>query len=153
MTAALYEELKAEVVALADPLFEHCRQALRARGGFLPHAAVLSSEGRVTLMGAMTGTKDGFANTAQVLKMLHGGLRQLSREKVLMAIAIAENFAGVRANQPMQAIKVSFEHERGLNVALFLPFHKDQYGVYAFRDSFVVPISPELKLWPAGQRP
>ncbi len=149
--ADLYEELRAEVVALADPLFEHCRQALRARGAFLPHAAVLNAEGRITLMGAMTGSKDGFANSAQVLAMLHGGLRQLSREKVLVAVAVAVNHSGVRANQPIQAIKVLFEHERGLSVAMFLPFQKDHLGVYAFGESFVVPVSPEVKLWPGVQ--
>jgi hypothetical protein len=147
--AALYDELKAQVVAVADPLFEHCRQGLRARGAFLPHAAVLNAEGRITLMGAMTGSKDGFANSAQVLKMLHGGLRQLAREKVLVAVAVAENHSGIRGNQPMQSIRVLFEHERGLAVALFLPFHKDHLGVYAFGESFVMPASPEVKLWPA----
>jgi hypothetical protein len=50
----------------------------------------------------------------------------------------------------MQAIKVTLEHERGLTVALFLPFHKNEYGVYSFAPSFVVPVAPELKLWPAG---
>jgi hypothetical protein len=147
--AELYAELKTDVVALADPLFEHCRQGLRARGAFLPHAAVLNAEGRVTLVGAMTGTKDGFANGAQVVTMLHGGLRQMSREKVLVAVAVAENFSGTRANQPMQAIKVLIEHERGLTVALFQPFNKDPYGVYVFGDPFITPLAPQLKLWPA----
>lgn len=147
--AELYADLKTDVVAIADPLFEHCRQGLRARGAFLPHAAVLNAEGRVTLMGAMTGTKDGFANSAQVLAMLHGGIRQLSREKVLVAIAVAETYAGMRANQPIQAIKVMLEHERGLAVAMFLPFQKTEYGVYHFGESFVVPVPPVLKLWPA----
>jgi hypothetical protein len=147
--AELYAELKADVVAVADPLFEHCRQGLRARGAFLPHAAVLNAEGRVTLMGAMTGTKDGFANSAQVVAMLHGGIRQLSREKVLVAVAVAENYAGMRANQPIQAVKVMLEHERGLAVAMFLPFQKTEYGVYHFGESFVVPAPPALKLWPS----
>lgn len=147
--ADLYAELKTDVVALADPLFEHCRQGLRARGAFLPHAAVLNAEGRITMVGAMTGSKDGFANGAQVVAMLHGGLRQMSREKVLVAVAVAETYSGMRAGQPLQAIKVSFEHERGLSVALLLPFQKDRYGVYAFGESFVVPVQPELKLWTA----
>lgn len=147
--AELYAELKADVVTVADPLFEHCRQGLRARGAFLPHAAVLNAEGRVTLMGAMTGSKDGFANSGQVLAMLHDGIRQLSREKVLVAVAVAENYAGTRANQPMQAIKVTFEHERGLAVSMFLPFQKTEYGVYHFGESFVVPVAPALRLWPA----
>ena len=147
--AQLYEELKSDVVALADPLFDHCRQGLRARGAFLPHAAALNAEGGVTLVGAMTGSKDGFANGAQVIAMLHGGLRQMSREKVLVAIAVAEGYSGLRANQPLQAIKVAIEHERGLAVALFLPFQKDDYGVYSFGESFVVPVKPELGLWTA----
>lgn len=145
--AELYDELKADVVAIADPLLEHCQQGLRSRGAFLPHAAVLNAEGRVTLVGAMTGSKDGFANTAQVLTMIHGGLRQMSREKVLVAVGVAESYSGIRANQPMQAIRVLFEHERGLCVAMFQPFEKNEYGVYKFGDSFVVPVAPEVGLW------
>lgn len=145
--AQLYEEVKSDVVALADPLFDHCRQGLRARGAFLPHAAALNAEGRVTLLGAMTGSQDGFANAAQVIAMLQGGLRQMSREKVLVAVGLAERHSGTRANQPFQAIKVSLEHERGLSVALFLPYEKDRYGVYTFGESFVVPVAPELRLW------
>lgn len=148
--AELYEELKTDVVAIADPLFDHCQQGLRSRGAFLPHAAVLNAEGRVTLVGAMTGSKDGFANTAQVLNMLHGGLRQMSREKVLVAVGVAESYSGVRAQQPIQAIRVLFEHERGLAVALFQPFEKSEYGVYRFGQSFVVPVTPELGLWPSS---
>lgn len=148
--ASLYEELKADVVAIADPLFDHCQQGLRSRGAFLPHAAILNAEGRVTLVGAMTGSKDGFANTDQVLTMLHGGLRQMSREKVLVAVGVAESYSGMRANQPMQAIKVLFEHERGLSVALFQPFEKNEYGVYRFGQPFVMPVPPEVRLWPAS---
>jgi hypothetical protein len=150
--SVLYSELKGDVVAVADPLFDHCQQGLRSRGAFLPHAAVLNAEGRVTLVGAMTGSKDGFANAAQVLVMLHSGLRQMAREKVLVAIGIAENFSGTRANQPMQAIRVLFEHERGLAVAMFQPFKKSEYGVYSFGQSFVVPVAPELNLWPNEYR-
>jgi hypothetical protein len=148
--AELYDELKADVVAIADPLFEHCQQGLRSRGAFLPHAAVLNAEGRVTLVGAMTGSRDGFANSAQVLTMIHGGLRQMSREKVLVAIGVAESYSGIRANQPMQAIRVLFEHERGLCVAMFQPFEKNEYGVYKFGDSFVVPVAAEVGLWSAA---
>jgi hypothetical protein len=101
----LYSELKGDVVAIADPLFEHCQQGLRSRGAFLPHAAVLNAEGKVTLVGAMTGSKDGFANTAQVLAMLHGGLRQMSREKVLVAVGVAENYSGMARISPCRPSK------------------------------------------------
>jgi hypothetical protein len=146
----LYAALKGDVVAVADPLFDHCQQGLRSRGAFLPQAAALTSQGRVTLIGAMTGSKDGFAHAAQVITMLHRGLWQMSREKDLIAVGIAESYSGVRAEQPLRAIRVHFEHQRGLSVALFQPFEKNEFGVYSFGQSFVVPVAPEVKLW-AGQ--
>lgn len=146
--ADLYAELKADVVAIADPLFEHSQKQLRARDGFLPHAAVLGAEGKVVLMGAMTGSRDGQANAAHILPMLLNGVRQVSREKVLTAIGIAENVSLTRGESPMQAIKVLLEHERGLTVAMFLPFQKADDGEYHFGEAFVTPAPPTLNLWP-----
>jgi len=146
--ADLYAELKADVVAIADPLFEHSQNRLRARDDFLPHAAVLGSDGKVVLMGPMTGSRDGQADASYILPMLVNGIRQVSREKVLVAAGIAENVSLHRGEMPMQAIKVLLEHERGLNVALFLPFHKADGGEYYFAEPFVTPAPPALKLWP-----
>lgn len=144
----LYAELKADVVALADPLFEHSQKQLQSRDDFLPHAAVLDAEGKVVVMGAMTGSRDGQARADYILPMLSNGIRQLSREKVLVAIGIAENVSLTRGEMPMQAIKVLLEHERGLNVAMFLPFHKADGGEYYFGEAFVTPAAPTLNLWP-----
>lgn len=146
--ADLYAELKADVVAIADPLFEHSQKRLQAKDDFLPHAALLSAEGKVVLMGAMTGSRDGQANSSHILPMLLNGVRQVSREKVLVAIGIAENVSLTRGEMPMQAIKVLLEHERGLTVALFLPFHKADNGEYYFGEAFVTPAPPALNLWP-----
>jgi hypothetical protein len=144
----LYAELKTDVVALADPLFEHSQKRLQARDDFLPHAALLDTDGKVVLIGAMTGSKDGHANSNQILPMLHGGIRQMSREKVLVAIGIAENVSLTRGDMPMQAVRVQLEHERGLNVAMFLPFYKSEEGEYYFGEAFVMPCTPEVNLWP-----
>jgi hypothetical protein len=144
----LYAELKADVVALADPLFEHSQKQLQARDDFLPHAAVLDAEGKVVVMGAMTGSRDGQARPDYILPMLSNGIRQLSREKVLVAIGIAENVSLTRGEMPMQAIKVLLEHERGLSVAMFLPFYKAEGGEYYFGEAFVTPALPALNLWP-----
>jgi hypothetical protein len=144
----LYAELKTDVVALADPLFDHSQKQLRARDRFLPHAAVLDTEGKVVMVGAMTGSKGGQANAEQILPMLQNGIRQMSREKVLVATAIATDVSLTRGDMPMQAIKVQIEHERGLNVALFLPFHKSAEGDYYYGEAFVTPAHAELKLWP-----
>ena len=75
--ADLYAELKADVVAIADPLFEHSRKRLQASDDFLPHAAVLSAEGKVVMMGAMTGSRDGQASAGHILPMLLIGVRQV----------------------------------------------------------------------------
>jgi hypothetical protein len=147
--AELYAELKTDVVAIADPLFEHSQKRLEATGDFLPHAAVLDADGKVVVIGAMTGSKNGQANAMQILPMVHAGIRQMSREKVLVAFGIAQNVTLTRGDSPMQAIKVQLEHERGLSVALFLPFHRSEQGEYYFGESFVTPIAPELHLWPS----
>lgn len=146
--ADLYAELKADVVAIADPLFDHSRKRLQAKDDFLPHAALLSAEGKVVLMGAMTGSRDGQASAEHILPMLLNGVRQVSREKVLTAIGIAENVSLTRGDTSMQAIKVLLEHERGLTVAMFLPFHKADTGEYHFGEAFVTPAPPALNLWP-----
>lgn len=145
----LYNELKTDVVAIADPLFEHSQKGLQARDDFLPHGAVLDTDGKVVLLGAMTGTRGGQANAAQIMPMLHKGIRQMSREKVVVAVGIAENVSLTRGDMPMQAVKVLLEHERGLTVAMFLPFHKADSGEYYFGEAFVTPAHPALDLWPA----
>ncbi len=145
--AALYAEVKGDVVALADPLFEQSRKALQVRDDILPSAAVLSAEGRVVVLGAMTGTQGGAATGPQVLAMLQAGIRQMSRERVLTAFAIAQLVYVTRANEPVQAVQVLVEHERGLNVALHLPYWKiDGENVYG--EAFVTPAAPALRLWP-----
>lgn len=145
--AALYAELKAEVVALADPLFDQSQRVLQARGDVLPHAAALSAEGKVVLLGAMTGSRGGSANTGQVLAMVHSGLRQLARERVLVAVAVAQLVFVTRVNEPVQAIQVLVEHERGLTVAMHLPFWRID-GQYSYGEAFVTPAEPALNLWP-----
>jgi hypothetical protein len=146
--ADLYAEVKADVVAIVDPLFEHSQKRLQSKDDFLPHAAVLGTDGKVVMMGAMTGSRNGQANAAHILPMLLNGIRQVSREKVLVAVGIAENVSLTRGDMPMQAIKVLLEHERGLTVAMFLPFYKAEGGEYYFGEAFVTPAPPTLNLWP-----
>jgi hypothetical protein len=145
--ATLYAEVKGDVVALADPLFEQSRKSLQLRDDFLPSAAVMSADGRVVVLGAMTGTKGGAATAEQVLAMLQSGIRQMSRERVLTAIAISQLVFVTRANEPVQAIRVLVEHERGLAVAMNQPFWKID-GEYSYGEAFVTPAAPPLNLWP-----
>ncbi len=143
----LYAAVKGDIVALADPLLEESQKQLAVRDDVRPQAAVLSSEGRVLVLGAMTGTQGGTATAEQVLAMLQAGIRQMSRERVLSAIAIAQLVFVTRANEPVQAIRVLVEHERGITVAMNLPFWKID-GEYSYGEAFVTPAAPALKLWP-----
>lgn len=145
--AILYAEVKGDVVALADPLFEQAQKVLQVRDDFPPSAAVMTSEGRVVVLGAMTGTKGGAATAEQVLAMLHAGIRQMSRERVLTGVAFSQLVFVTRANEPVQAIRVLVEHERGLTVAMNLPFWKID-GEYNYGEAFVTPAAPPLNLWP-----
>ena len=87
----LYAEVKPDISTVATPLFEVSERCLRDMGNFLPHAAVLTEEGKVEIVGAVPDSKDGYADSTQVLPLLHDGLRAMAKEKALVAIGIAEN--------------------------------------------------------------
>lgn len=144
----LYTAVKTELAALAGPLFERSEKLLRERGHFLPHAAVLSVEGKVALVGAMCSSANGNANAEQILPMLHNGLRAMAHERGLLAIGVAENVTvSMDDGSPTQAIKVLIEHSQGLTLAFFLPYLEEGPGEYAFGASFSSFESPEINAW------
>jgi hypothetical protein len=137
--AELYSEVKADITALADPLFDFSEQCLRNRGNFLPHGAVLTAEGKVRLVAADSGRDR--TTSAEVLPLLHEGLRAMAREEVIIAIGVAENVTVTPDRQrPTKAVKVLVEHERGLTVALYLPFEKRLFKGYEFGRTGVDPV-------------
>jgi hypothetical protein len=142
---ALYAELKPSMEAVALPLFDFSKQCLRDWGNFLPHAAVLTSEGTIELVGAHGEHED--TTSTEVLPLLHGGLRALAKEKALSAIGVAENVTVTLGSQsPTMAVKVLFEHQRGLTVALYLPF-EELAGGYEFGAIFTKLANPEVGVW------
>jgi hypothetical protein len=144
----LYAELKPDISTVATSLFEVSERFLRETGNFLPHAAVLTAEGKVKLVAAAPDSKDGYADSTQVLPLLHDGLRAMAKEETLMAIGIAENVTVTPNGQAAsQAIKVLFEHSRGLTVALYLPFAKKFLRRYSFGETFSVLAAPEVNAW------
>lgn len=144
----IYATVKPELAALAGPLFERSEKLLRERGDFLPHAAVLTTEGKVALVGAMCSSSNGNANAAQILPMLYNGLRAMAHERDLLAIGVAENVAvGLDDGSATQAIKVLVEHSQGLTIAFFLPYSEEGAGEYAFGASFSSFESPEIGAW------
>jgi hypothetical protein len=145
-TDALYAELKSEIGAVANRLFDLSEVFLRKQGNFLPHAVVLTNDGEIKLVAA-AGEND-VTNSTEILPMLHDGLRQQAREQPLKAIGVAENvtvtFEGQR---PTKAIKVLFEHKRGLTVALYLPFEKKLLRGYVMGTTISKLTTPEINAW------
>jgi len=145
-TDALYAELKPDIIAIANQLFDLSEAFLRDQGNFLPHAAVLTDDGDIKLVNA--ATESDLTDSAEILPILHDGLRQQARELSLQAIGVAENvtvtFEGQR---PTKAIKVLFEHKRGLTVALYLPFEKKLLRGYIMGATISKLAAPEVNAW------
>ena len=147
-TDLLYAELKPDIGAIANPLFDLSETLLRKRGNFLPHAAVLTEEGEIKHVGAAPDTSDDLTNSTEVLPLLHDGLRQQAREQSIKAIGVAENVTvTLEGQRPTKAIKVLFEHKRGLTVALYLPFEKKLLRGYVVGSPFSLPAKAEVNAW------
>jgi hypothetical protein len=149
-SAELYAIVKPELAALAAPLVERSEKLLRERGDFLPHAAVLTYGGKVTMVGAMCNTRDGFANAWHILPMLYDGLRSMSNEKDLLAVGVAECAQEIPGFEGTRAIKILVEHHRGYAMVFYLPFAQDAAGDYAFGKTLSRQAEPEVKVWTQG---
>lgn len=145
--ADIYAAVKGELGALARPLFEKSEQLLRERGDFLPHAAVLSPEGKVSLLGAMCITKDGFANSWHILPMVHDGLRSMANERELSAVGVAERVDAIPGAGAMRAVKVLLEHQRGLAIAFYMPFTQTDTGGFDFGKMVTLFTESEVNAW------
>jgi hypothetical protein len=150
---ALYAEIKPEIQIVSARLFDLSKTFLDAQDNFLPHAAVLTAESKIELVGAQ-GQND-LTNSAEILPLLQGGLRELAKRKALTAIGIAENvIITPPGKSATSAIKVLFEHRRGITVALYLPFEKNLLGGYVFQDMLSLLAKPEVNAWlMVDQRP
>ena len=147
-TESLYSELKPELAALVDPLLQFSEMCLRKHHNFLPHAAVLTERGEVQIVAAAPNMKGDFTNSTEVLPLLHEGLRARAKELPLKAIGIAENVTvTLEGQRATKAVKVLFEHKRGLTVALYLPFEKKLLRGYTFGTTFTLAAGPEVKAW------
>jgi hypothetical protein len=149
-TDSLYSEVKPDISALATPLFDFSELCLKKRGNFLPHGAVLTEGGEVKLVGAAPNADGGSTTSAEVLPILHQGLRMQAKQFPLNAVAVAENVTvTLEGRQPTKAIKALFEHRRGLTVALYLPFEKRFLRGYVFGNTFSVTAASEVNAWAA----
>lgn len=143
----LYAAVKGDLGALARPLFEKSEKLLRERGDFLPHAAVSSPDGKVSLLGAMCITGDGYANSWHIRPMVHDGLRTMAGERDLLAIGVAERVDVVPGAGSMPAIKVLLEHRCGLTMIFYLPYSSGESGEFRFGKMLPVFAESEVNVW------
>ena len=148
--ADIYAAVKGELVALARPLFEKSDQLRRERGDFLPHAAVLSPDGKVSLLGAMCITGDGFANSWHIRPMVHDGLRSMANERELSAVGVAERVDAIPGAGATHAVKVLLEHQRGLAIAFYMPYTKAETGEFIFGRMVTLFTESEVNAWNQG---
>ena len=147
-TESLYSFLKPEIEAVSDPLFNFSEMCIKKRGSFLPHAAVLTVDGEVRLIAAAPEKFDGKTNTTELLIFLQQSLREDANKSNIKAIGVAESVTITPDGQkPTKAIKVLFEHVKGLTVALYLPFEKKLFKGYVFGDMLSMSAKPEVNAW------
>ena len=109
---------------------------------------MLTEDGEIKLVGAAPDTNCDLTNSVEVLPMLHDGLRLEAKKIPLKAIGIAENVTvTLEGQRATKAIKVLFEHKRGLTVALYLPFEKKLLKGYVFGNTFSLAADPEVNVW------
>ena len=149
-TEPLYIELKTDVAALVEPLFELAENSLRKRGNFLPFAALLTESCEFRLVAAVPDSENDMTNSVEVLPVLHDAIRTAARELPTKAIGIAENVTiTLDERRTTDAIKVLFEHRHGHNVALYLPFEKNLVQEFVFQAVFMLAAEPEVNAWTA----
>ena len=146
--AELYDELRNDVAAVADPLLDLSKTLLQKYGNFLPHGLVLRDEGKDTMVGAMEDNGTGESTSTKTLPLLHEELRQQAQKRGVRAIGVAENVTATKeGSPPTAAVKVLLEHRAGLCVALYFPFRKKLLSGYEFGKPFTVPADPEVNPW------
>jgi hypothetical protein len=144
----LYNELEPDIGLVVEKLFDLSEALLHKRGNFLPHAVVLTEDSEIRLVGSAPETNNDQTDSTEVLPVLRAGLRAEAKEIPLKAIGIAENVTiSPEGGRTTDAIKVLFEHKRGLCLAMYLPFKKKLFRGYSFGSSFAVSANPEVSAW------
>ncbi len=145
---ALYRELKGDVQQLASALFELSEVFVRRRGAFLPHGALLTTSKEVQLVAVPSGDLERKTSAIVVLPQLHEALRRGATQQKALALAVAEDvFIQSEGQKGTRAAKLLVEHQRGLCVALYMPFRRKLLR-YSFESIFTKSATPEVRAWP-----
>jgi len=144
---SLYKELKDELGAVADPLFEFACEQLKKHGAFLPVGAKLMSGGQVELVAA--APEEDVTTNEIVVPLVVAALQLVATECDAVGLCdwVKIEVGGARARD---AVKVHAHHRRGLAVAFFLPATKSFWRGWNFGEMIVKPTEKLVNSWPSG---
>ena len=148
MTEELYTEYKNQMNSVVGTLVDLSLGLLKNSGNFLPHGALVASDGEIRLVSAAPDGGD-LTTSEEVLPVLRDGLRAHVAEGVAEAVATAENVQfAPKGGALRDAVKILYENADGLTVAFYTPFRKRLFGGYVSEEAVAVAASPEIiKNW------
>jgi len=141
---SLYRELKDDLQAVAEPLFEFACEQVKKRGAFLPMGAKLSAEGETGLVAA--AAEEDLTTSEVVLPLLVQGLNQYATSAEALALCEWVKI-DVEGGKRRDAVKVHAQHRRGLCVAFYLPATKSLFRGWQFGDMMVTPAASFIEAW------
>jgi hypothetical protein len=144
----LQAELQPDIDTIASALFDLSRMFLRRQDRFLPHGAVLTEAGGLRLVAAAPDRAEDVLAPAEALALLHDDLRRHAHALRVRAVGVAEDVAiDLEGQRSTRAIKVSFEHRRGLAVAIYLPFRRRLFRGHVMGAPFTRRATPQIRAW------
>jgi hypothetical protein len=146
---SLYIELKGDIESLALPLFDASETFIGKRGAFLPHGAILTNSTQVQVVNfAPEDFETRKVNAEEILPGLHEALRKEAKSEGVIAVGVAEDVTiTLDSGERTRAIKVRFEHKKGLTVALYLPWKRKLFGGIQIGDPITIDVQPEILPW------
>jgi hypothetical protein len=131
---------------LNDELIRVTKRLLEEMEEFLPHAAIITPEGNVGLVGSRT--HDEQPGAQRTLKLLENGLRQMAAQNKCRAAGIAID---IRLKNPRRAEDIGkdaiwtiLEQRGGLSVSVYIPYWKSSPGQFTFGEPFSEPGAPRI---------
>jgi hypothetical protein len=143
--AQLYEELQSEINAIVEHLFDASEVLLKKNDNFLPHGVALTNQKELEIVLADPGGDQDATTSDEVLPVLHEAMRAKFVQGSIEATGVAENVTiSTKDSETTEAIKVMFEHRKGLTIAFYLPFKKKFLRGYSFGETIVMYAEPEV---------
>lgn len=119
------DDFQGVVDIMVNNLVDMSMGLLSQNGNFLPHGAIITTDGAFTFMGAVPDGPD-LTTSVQVLPALHGGLRQAVLDSGACVVATAEqvSFRVDGETKMRDAIKILVEHVQPDILAVYVPIKK-----------------------------